>query len=282
MKVSRLKISLLLSLLLITFSITITARAEDDEPDEYDVKARVARISMIDGEVKLKRHGNDDWERTQLNYPLVEGDTLATSKDSRLEIQVDSRNFVRLSAETIVRIVTLRDEGIALSVVEGTAVVRLAKFERDKGYFEIDAPKSTFAAGKIGLYRIDVPREGRVRLTVRDGGSAHIYSDTSGFTLRDGRSAELVVSGDNAGDWEFLAAIPNDAIDDWVNDRERFLAQRLRYDVKYYDEYVWGAEDLSAYGDWSYNDAKAKYATAGAQSKAAVEAAIDKYQKRKG
>ena len=34
--------------------------------------------------------------------------------------------------------------------------------------------------------------------------------------------------------------------------------------------------------DWSYDDAKAKYETAGAQSKAAVQAAIDKYQARKG
>ena len=34
--------------------------------------------------------------------------------------------------------------------------------------------------------------------------------------------------------------------------------------------------------DWSYNDAKSKYETAGLQSKAAVQAAIDKHQGRKG
>ena len=65
MKVSRRNISLLLSLLLILFSITVTARADDDdEPDDYDVKARVVRISLIDGEVNLKRNGNQDWERS--------------------------------------------------------------------------------------------------------------------------------------------------------------------------------------------------------------------------
>src|SRR5829696_152972 len=254
MRVSRPNINLLLSLLLILFSITITARADDDEPDDYDVKARVVRISLIDGEVNLKRNGNKDWERARPNYPLVEGDTVATEKDSRLEIQVDARNFVRLTANSVLRIVTLRDEGIALSVVEGTATVRLAKFDSSREYFEIDAPKSTLSAEKKGLYRIDVTREGRVRLTVRDGGSARIYSDTSGFALRDGRSAELVISGDSAGDWEFLAAAPSDAIDAWTNEREQYLAQRLRYDTRYYDEYVWGAEDLDAYGDWNYAD----------------------------
>jgi len=34
--------------------------------------------------------------------------------------------------------------------------------------------------------------------------------------------------------------------------------------------------------DWSYNDAKSKFETAGAQSKAAVQAAIDKHGERKG
>lgn len=257
MRVSRLKTSLILWTLLLTFfSITITARADDDADadDDYDVKARVVRISLIGGEVSLKRNGNQDWETLRLNYPLVEGDTVATDKDSRLEIQIDARNFVRLAANSTLRIVTLRDEGIALSVVEGTATVRLARFDRKREYFEIDAPRTTMAAEKEGSYRIDVPRDGRVRLTVRHGGSARIYSDTSGFVLRDGRTAELIANGENMGDWEFAAASSSDAIDDWVSERERYLAQRLKYDVKYYDESIWGAEDLDAYGDWSHTD----------------------------
>ena len=239
--------------LFITFLCTaISARAFDDEPDEYDEQARVVRISMISGEVSLKRIGNSDWERARLNFPLVEGDTIATDADSRLEIQVDGRNFVRIGPNSGLRILTLRDEGVALGLFAGTAQLRLARFDRDKEYFEIDAPHSTLAAEKIGTYRIDVPQKGRVRFTVRDGGSARIYSDTSGFALRDGRSAELIDEGDNAGDWEFFAAATGDLFDNWVNDRERYLAQRLRYNVQYYDEYLWGAEDLDAYGDWSY------------------------------
>lgn len=242
----------ILLLLLTFFSVQLTARASDDEADDYDVKARVVRISLIAGEVSLKRKGNSEWEHARLNFPLVEGDTLSTDRESRLEIQFDSRNFVRLAPNTTLQIVTLRDEGVALSVVEGTVTLRLVKFDRQSEYFEIDAPRTTLAAEKKGLYRIDVPRDGRVRLSVRDGGSARIYSDTSGFALRDGRTAELVLEGDNSGDWEFVANAPGDAIDDWIRDRERYLAQRQRYDVQYYDEYVWGAEDLDVYGDWAY------------------------------
>ena len=72
--------------------------------------------------------------------------------------------------------------------------------------------------------------------------------------MRDGRTAELIFEGADAGDWELLAAGPRDSWDSWLDDRERYLAQRLRYDNKYYDEYVWGAEDLDAYGTWAHVD----------------------------
>ena len=241
--------------LLLTLTGTMIARAASDEGDDgdvYDVKARVARVSLITGDVNLKRNGNTDWERVRLNFALVEGDTISTDAQSRVEIQIDARNFVRLGANSVLKIVTLRDEGVALGVVEGTASVRLAKFDRDHEYFEIDAPKSTLAAEKKGLYRIDVSRAGRVRLSARDGGRARIYSETSGFALRDGRTAELIYEGADAGDWEFVAANASDSWDNWVDNRERYLAQRLRYEVQYYDNYLWGAEDLDTYGDWAY------------------------------
>ena len=102
MKVSRLNISLLLSLLLLLFSTSVIAQsADDEEPDDYDVKARVVRISLINGQVNLMRSGNQEWEPVRLNYPLVEGDTIATGKDGRIEIQIDARNFLRLTANTV-------------------------------------------------------------------------------------------------------------------------------------------------------------------------------------
>lgn len=242
-----------LFMLLLVFSAPMRVRAEDEvEADEYDVTARVVRTSLLTGEVTLRRAGNSEWERATLNLPLVEGDTLATGRDARLEIQIDARNFVRVGADSVLRIVTLREEGIALSLVQGTATLRLARFDHAKEYFEIDAPKTTMTAEKTGLYRLDVRSDGGVRLTVRDGGQARIYSETSGFTLRDGRSAELVTQGADEGDWQLNAASDSDAWDGWVRERERELAARLRYEARdrYYDTDIWGAEELDAYGDW--------------------------------
>jgi len=244
----------LLSLLIVLVACGANARADDDTEPEYEVTARVARISLIKGDATIKRQGNTEWEKAKLNLALVEGDTLATAADSRVEIQIDARNFARVGPDSLLTIVTLRNEGIALSLSRGTAAVRLARFDRDREYFEIDAPKTTVAAEKTGLYRLDVDPNGRVQITVRDDGRARIYSPTSGFLVRSGHSATLVHLGDAEGDWQFAAAPATDSWDDWVTSREAYLATRLRYDdrVRYYDSDVWGAEELDAYGDWSY------------------------------
>ncbi len=255
----------LLLLLLFLFASTsrnvnATARVDDDvdvdnRADEYDETARVVRISLLRGDVQLRRAGNDStWERATLNLPLVEGDTITTGHDAHVEIQIDARNFVRVGEDAALRVATLRDEGIALSLEAGTASVRLARFDRDKEYFEVDAPKTTVAVERTGLYRIDVSQGGNVRVTVRDKGQARIYSDTSGFTLREGKTAQLITNGAEAGDWNLSAATSFDAWDDWADTRERYLASRLQYENRdrYYDRDVWGAEELDAYGDWSY------------------------------
>ncbi len=249
--------TLLLSILLLTlFAATAAARpiSADDTKYDYDETARVARVSLLTGDVSLRRAGSNKWERATLNFPLVEGDRLATGAGSRVEIQIDARNFVRLGEYATLDVITLRTEGVALSLPEGTATLRLARFEHDKEYFEIDAPKTTIAAERTGLFRLDVAQNGNVRVTVRAGARARIYSDTSGFTLRDGRTAELAYDNAGEGDWEFSAARDGDNWDTWVNDRERYLAARLRYDDRgrYYDQDIWGAEELSSYGDWVF------------------------------
>ena len=58
-----------------------------------------------------------------------------------------------------------------------------------------------------------------------------------------------------------------------------FCACELRSPAPFTDAGFRGFNELR---DWSYHDAKEKYATAGQQMKSAVQAAIDKYQARKG
>ncbi|CAN5458345.1 hypothetical protein BH18ACI1_BH18ACI1_03170 [soil metagenome] len=245
-------------LLPLFLSNTRNALASDDTDDYMpDVTARVARISFLRGEAQIRHADSQNWERATQNLPIVEGDEIATDANSRLEIQFNSYNYLRLSENAYLKVATLRDEGIALSLPNGTLSFRVLNFDKDRTFFEIDAPQSTVAVQKKGMYRIDAgdKNDTKVRVTVSDGGQARIYSDNSGFTLRSGRSAELQIAGNYVGEWDTTdASRYADEFDSWALGRDAVIAKRLQradYD-KYYDRDIYGAEDLSEYGEWIY------------------------------
>ena len=92
----------------------------DDDADFPDTTSRVARISFIRGDVQIRRIGSTDWEKATLNLPIVEGDELATSGGSRLEIQFNNFSHLRLDENASLKIAVLRAEGIAVSLSQGT------------------------------------------------------------------------------------------------------------------------------------------------------------------
>jgi hypothetical protein len=247
-------LSLLMPLL---FFETVLANPTDTDDETPELTARVARISFLRGEAQIKRAGSDDWERATLNLPLVEGDQIVTENGARVEIQFDRDSFLRIAENSYLQIKTLRDEGVAVSLPHGTLSLRVLSFDKNRTYFEIDAPQTTLAVQKTGMYRVDAGEKDstEVRVTATDGGEARVYSENSGFALRDGRSARIYLAGNYAGEWETAdAARFADEWDAWVLDRDARIAKLLRdahYD-KYYDRDIYGAEDLNDHGEWVY------------------------------
>ena len=228
-----------------------------DDDDTPDVTARVARISFIRGEVRIRRADQDDWEKATLNLPVVEGDEITTDANARVEIQFDKNQHLRLAENSFLKIANLQDNGIAVSLSLGALNVRITSFNKDKAFFEIDAPKTTFAVQRAGSYRIDAGKEGDqvIRVAATHGGEARVYSENAGFTVKDGRSARIFIDGSNAGEWEAADASRfSDDFDTWALDRDSTIASRLKdaYYDKYYDDDIYGADDLNGNGEWVY------------------------------
>lgn len=228
------------------------AVVDDEVPD---VTARVARISFIRGDVQIRRPGMEDWERANVNLPIVEGDEIATDANARFEIQFNSSTYMRVAENAYVKIIGLKDEGIAVSLPQGSVSVRIHDIEGDKTFFEIDAPKTTVAVQRAGLYRVDAGQKeaSEVRVSVSEDGEARVYSESSGFTLKNGRSARIFIDGDNAGESEIAdASAFRDDFDSWIADREAIIEKSLKdaYYGKYYDRDIYGAEDLNDHGEW--------------------------------
>src|SRR6266550_6346596 len=70
------------------------ARAQDAD----DLKRGVARISLINGDVNVRRGDSGDWVAGVINAPLMTGDRIATGPSSRAEIEFDASNVLRVGA----------------------------------------------------------------------------------------------------------------------------------------------------------------------------------------
>ncbi|MEJ7848473.1 MAG: DUF6600 domain-containing protein [Pyrinomonadaceae bacterium] len=241
--------------LMVTLLLGTGVSAFEVDDDIPEVKARVARISFIRGNVQIRRAGSQDWEIAVLNLPVVEGDEVTTDAGGRFEIQFNSYTHLRIGENSYLKIANLKDEGIAVSLPEGMLTLRITNFDKDGTYFEIDAPKTTVAVQKAGMYRVDALKDssGQVRVAVTDDGEARVYSDSSGFTLKNGRSAKISTEGNLAGEWDTADASRfADEFDAWSLERDFAIAKLLKdakYDT-YYDRDIYGAEDLSEHGEW--------------------------------
>ena len=246
------------AVLLMTLLIC-AAGAFAGEVDDYvpEVTDRVARISFIRGDVQIRRADSQDWERAILNLPIVEGDEIVTDATSRLEIQFDITKHLRIAENSQVKIVGLKDEGIAISVPLGSVTIRAVEFDPSRSYFEIDAPKTTVSIQKPGSYRVDAGTADSIEIFISaiDGGEARVYSSDAGFTVKNGRRARVFIGGNQSGEWETAdASLSLDEFWEWSSERDAIIAARLKgaYYDQYYDRDIYGADDLNAYGDWVY------------------------------
>ena len=113
--------------LLLTGGNVFGYETDDSVPD---VTARVARVSLLEGEAKIKHADFDDWELVAQNMPIVEGDEIVTEGGARLEIQFDSFSRLRMAEDSTLKVETLQDTGVALSLSRGTISVRLTQFDK--------------------------------------------------------------------------------------------------------------------------------------------------------
>ena len=239
----------------LTLLCGVTLCVDDDEDETPDVTARVSRISFIRGDVQIKREGSQDWEKAILNLPIVEGDEITTGAGARVEIQLNITSHIRITENSYLKISGLNDGGVVLSLSEGSLNVRLTEFNKDTAFFEIDAPKSTIAIQRAGMYRIDAGAATSSEVRVMRPRMAKPGSIT---TLRASpfettAMASVKLDGPTAGEWAFADVVHfYDEFDEWSVNRDAIIAQRLRtaYFDKYYDQDIYGAEDLSDNGEW--------------------------------
>src|SRR6476660_509791 len=95
----------LVGVVLLGVGVITPTQAQD--PD--DLQRGVARISLMNGEVSVRRGDTADWVAGVINAPLLTDDRVATGPNSHTEVQFDSSNLLRLGANAELRLTQLEN-----------------------------------------------------------------------------------------------------------------------------------------------------------------------------
>ncbi len=93
----------MLRLLIVASGVVCMAWGQDPPDQEEGPGRGVARISLMNGDVSVRRGDSGEVVAAALNAPLVVEDQILTGPDSRAEVQFDCANMVRLAPMSEVR-----------------------------------------------------------------------------------------------------------------------------------------------------------------------------------
>jgi hypothetical protein len=222
---------------------SITPAAAQADPD--DVKRAVARISLMEGDVSVRRGDSGDWVAGVINAPLLTGDQVATAANSRAEVQLDAANAMRMGGDASVHIAQLEYDRYQFQVARGTVTYRVLR-PTDVN-IEVDTQNLAVRPSKQGIYRIRVDDAGESEITVR-AGSVEVSTAGGSQWVNAGQTMKARGSATDP-EFQIVAAIPVDDWDRWNESRD--AAELNSPSNQYVPQGVYGAEDLDRYGTWS-------------------------------
>jgi hypothetical protein len=204
----------------------------------------VARISVLNGDVSVRRGDSGDVVAAVVNTPIMADDRVLTGASARAEVQLDFGNVVRIGPNSEVRFVGMDIKNFQLQVAAGSVTFRVLR--QSQAQAEVDTPSIAMHPLRQGAYRITVNEDGTSQITVRTG-EAEIFSQNGSERLEAGQTMNARGPA-NDPEFQVVQAIAPDAWDRWNDDRDRLLLRSQSY--KYVSPDMSGAEDLDQNGQW--------------------------------
>jgi hypothetical protein len=219
------------------------ARAQDAD----DAKRGVARISLINGDVSVRRGDSGDWVAAAVNAPVMAQDRITTGPTSRTEVQFDWANMLRIGANAEVEVAQLESRRYMLQLARGTVTFRVLR-DSDADV-ELDTPSVSVRPSRRGVYRVAVREDGTTEIAVR-AGDVEVFTPRGSQRLTAGQSMEARGTQSDP-EFQVAGALAIDDWDRWNENRDRTLERSQAY--RYVSRDVSGAEDLDPYGSWVYD-----------------------------
>ena len=209
-----------------------------------DPPGRVARLSLMDGDVSVAPAGTEEWADGVVNRPITSGDRLSVGADGRAELQVGTAS-VHLDRSTSFEFIELDDDVMQMSLTDGVATIRVRTLG-DREKIQLETPNATVYFSHPGDYTVQVdPQSDRTIVRTRNG-EAEVTGASKSFRVR--AEEEGTFTGLDGLTADIGRITPRTAFESWANDRDR--RGDTSESARYVSREVVGYEDLDGQGEW--------------------------------
>ena len=112
------------------------------------------RISLIEGDVQIKTPDAGDWGYASINTPLAEGDQVWSPQGGRVELQLNSGTYIRLSENSALQILSMDKDSSQFYLSQGNAYFYYDAPGGD--VIQVDTPDASTRAFDRAIFRIDM------------------------------------------------------------------------------------------------------------------------------
>ncbi len=154
--------------------------AKEESLPTTQVRANKAVITFLEGQVQVKRAGEDQWSLARPNLILSEKDQIRILAKSRAELILDNQSVMRLSENTLLTIHKLEEDAASLKETTrlelslGKLWTRTAKLFNPASRYDIRTP-TTIAGVQGTVYQVSVRDDRSTRIHVFQG-VVNVYS----------------------------------------------------------------------------------------------------------
>jgi hypothetical protein len=212
-------------------------------------KARIVRLSEVQGSVQMDRGTGDGFDKTFLNMPVVEGSRLKTGDDGRAEVEFEDGSALRVVPNSEVEFtrLSLGADGQKLSTMQlaaGTAYINYRGTKSDE--FTLNFGRESVTLTEQSHFRVDLGND-QATLAVFKG-SLNVSGQSGPFAVDQKHSATFDINSDR---YDVAKGYGLSPYDDWDKQQSEYH-DRYSASNSYRSSspYAYGMSDLNYYGSY--------------------------------
>lgn len=217
-------------------------------PAMAESKARIVRLSAVEGDVLMDRGTGDGFEKAFLNMPVVEGSRLKTGNDGRVEVEFEDGSAIRVvpGGEVDFTHLALGDDGRKLSTIqlgEGTLYVNVRGQKHDE--FIVNFGSESILLTEPAHFRIDMTNSESTLAVFK--GRVNVSGQSGPVEVSEKHSATFDVHSDK---YDVAKNLEEDPYDDWDKEQSAYHDRYARASADVGSPYTYGFSDLNYYGSY--------------------------------